>query len=251
MVKKKETDLSEKKMNRRTFFAFGAFAAMNAAAFSAWKWLINQPPDGGLLGGIPTPLRPVLDANEKIFTMGYEQGNLAKTYPIESAVKTPRVNGDVGFDIDFDPALWKLEVQKSDGNNLSISLDEIRALPKTEVVFNFKCIEGWSQITYWGGVRLDKFMEHFALKKEMLMNYVGLATPDEAYYVGIDMASALHSQTLLCYEMNGKPLTSEHGYPLRLIIPVKYGVKHLKRIGTMYFDNERPPDYWAQRGYDY
>jgi DMSO/TMAO reductase YedYZ molybdopterin-dependent catalytic subunit len=65
------------------------------------------------------------------------------------------------------------------------------------------------------------------------------------------MPSALHPQTLLCYEMNGNPLPLNQGFPLRLIIPVKYGIKHLKRIGTMSFSNEKPADYWAERGYDY
>ena len=65
------------------------------------------------------------------------------------------------------------------------------------------------------------------------------------------MPSALHPQTILCYEHNGKPLPPEHGAPLRLIIPVKYGIKNLKRIGTMFFDDKRPDDYWAERGYDY
>ena len=79
------------------------------------------------------------------------------------------------------------------------------------------------------------------------MKYLDLSTPDKQYYVGIDMPSALHPQTLLCYELNGKPLPMNQGYPLRLIIPVKYGVKSLKRIGYMYFDKKRPPDYWAER----
>jgi DMSO/TMAO reductase YedYZ molybdopterin-dependent catalytic subunit len=65
------------------------------------------------------------------------------------------------------------------------------------------------------------------------------------------MPSALHPQTLLCYEMNGNPLPLNQGFPLRLIIPVKYGIEHLKRIGTMSFSNEKPADYWAERGYDY
>ena len=55
-----------------------------------------------------------------------------------------------------------------------------------------------------------------------------LQTPDKHYYVGIDMPSALQSQTILCYEMNNQPLPINQGYPLRLIIPVKYGIKHLK-----------------------
>jgi DMSO/TMAO reductase YedYZ molybdopterin-dependent catalytic subunit len=65
------------------------------------------------------------------------------------------------------------------------------------------------------------------------------------------MASAVHPQTLLCYEMDGRPLTPEHGAPLRLVIPVKYGIKNLKQIGTIRFTDVRPADYWAERGYDW
>ena len=114
-----------------------------------------------------------------------------------------------------------------------------------------KCIEGWNQVTRWAGVRFSDFIKAYGLNEEASMKYLGLMTPDEAYYVGIDMASALHPQTILCYELNGQPLPIKEGFPLRLIIPVKYGIKHLKRIGTMYFANNRPPDYWAERGYDY
>ena len=84
-----------------------------------------------------------------------------------------------------------------------------------------------------------------------LFRYVMLSTPDGAYYVGLDIESALHPQTLLCYEMNGQPLTRGHGAPLRLAIPVKYGIKNIKRIGTIRFTDERPADYWAERGYDW
>jgi DMSO/TMAO reductase YedYZ molybdopterin-dependent catalytic subunit len=80
---------------------------------------------------------------------------------------------------------------------------------------------------------------------------MGLSTPDNGYYVGIDMPSAMQSQTIFCYEMNGAPLPINQGYPLRLIIPVKYGVKHLKRIGTITFSDSQPRDFWAERGYDY
>jgi DMSO/TMAO reductase YedYZ molybdopterin-dependent catalytic subunit len=94
-------------------------------------------------------------------------------------------------------------------------------------------------------------MKKYGLDKEMQMKYVGMKTPDEQYYVGIDMPSILQPQTILCYELNGRALPMDQGYPLRLIIPVKYGVKHLKRIGTINFSNERPRDYWAEKGYDY
>ena len=247
----KNLELSKRQINRRRFIAFGTFISLYGAGYAAWRWLYKQPGDGGLLGGIQTPLRPVLNANEKIFTNSYKQDNLAKTYPKEKASANPRVNNDVGLDPDFAADEWKLEVQKADASNLSVSLDEIRQLPKTEIVFEFKCIEGWSQISYWGGVKFSDFANHYALKNETKMKYAGMSTPEDGYYIGIDMESALHPQTLLCYEMNGKPLPPEHGYPLRLIIPVKYGIKNIKRIGTIYFANERPADYWAERGYDY
>ena len=157
----------------------------------------------------------------------------------------------MGLGNDFDTASWKLYVIKKNGDTLALKLDDIKKLPKVDITFNFKCIEGWNQITHWGGVRFSDFLKAYGLNEESQMKYVGLVTPDEEYYVGIDMPSILHPQTILCYELNNQPLPMKEGYPLRLIIPVKYGIKHLKRIGTLYFSNNRPPDYWAERGYDY
>ena len=110
------------------------------------------------------------------------------------------------------------------------------------------------EVVNWKGARLSDFIEKYPPVKDeagLIPAYVGMETPDGAYYVGLDKASALHPQTLLCYEMNGKPLTPEHGAPLRLVIPVKYGIKNIKRIGVIRFTAERPKDYWAQQGYDW
>jgi DMSO/TMAO reductase YedYZ molybdopterin-dependent catalytic subunit len=130
-------------------------------------------------------------------------------------------------------------------------LDDIKKLPRKDVIFDFKCIEGWSQVTHWAGVPLKTFMQYYHLDAQEKLGYVGLQTVDKKYYVGVDMPSALQSQTILCYEMNNKSLPMNQGFPLRLIIPVKYGIKHLKQIGTIYFSDQKPPDYWAERGYDY
>jgi len=151
----------------------------------------------------------------------------------------------------FDPAAWKLKVARRPGDTLFVTLDEIKALPKTDIIFDFKCIEGWSQVTHWAGVRFSDFVKKYGLDQESQLQYVGLNTPDNGYYVGIDRKSIMHPQTILCYEMNGEPLPLNQGAPLRLIIPVKYGIKHLKRIGTIFFSDQRPPDYWFERGYDY
>jgi DMSO/TMAO reductase YedYZ molybdopterin-dependent catalytic subunit len=100
-------------------------------------------------------------------------------------------------------------------------------------------------------VKFSDFIKHYNLQPETTHDYVGLSTPDDQYYVGIDTPSALHPQTILAYEMNGQPLPTRHGAPLRLIIPVKYGVKNLKRVGKLFFSDTRPRDYWFERGYDY
>lgn len=119
----------------------------------------------------------------------------------------------------------------------------------------------------WAGVSLFDFAKHYRLGTRSgnapdpdgnpndLLPYVGLETPpgDDGYryYVGLDVDSALHPQTLLCYEMNGQPLSLGHGAPLRLAIPVKYGIKNIKRIASIRFTEPRPRDYWAENGYDW
>jgi len=243
----KVEELDNKVIRRKTIISFIIFFILITAAIFFWKWLRTQPQELG----VSKPVRSMLYFNESLFGRFFSHNNLTKTYPLSAAEKNVRVNGNAGLSANFDAAKWKLQVVKNTGDTLFISIDEIKALPKTEIVFDFKCIEGWSQVTHWGGVKFSDFIQKYGLTNESQMTYAGLITPDKGYYVGIDMQSITHPQTLLCYEMNGAPLPMNQGYPLRLIIPVKYGVKHLKRIGTLFFSNERPRDYWYERGYDY
>jgi len=209
-------------------------------------------------------LRRVLNFNEKVNKIFYSENHLAPTYPRNIAEKKPRVNGDLGMDTGFRVEDWKLFVVNTDSHDtMVLNMDSIKKLPKTEVIYNFKCIEGWSQVTFWGGVRFSDFVKYYRLgthshhpitettKSNDISKYAGFQTPDNQYYVGLDMASAMHPQTLLCYEMNGKPLPYDQGAPLRLIVPVKYGIKSLKRIGVIFFSDSRPADYWYEQGYDY
>jgi Oxidoreductase molybdopterin binding domain len=243
---KLSTDQLIRKKTVLSFFFFFMMAGLFAAG---WIWLRNQPSTANRTSA---PIRKVLDANETVFKGLFSANHLTKEYPVSMAANPARANGDLGLKSPLDTAQWSMHLIRAAGDTLNISLDELKKLPKTEIVFNFKCIEGWSQITHWGGVKFSEFMKAFQLDEEAAKNYLGLSTPDKEYYVGIDMPSAMHPQTLLCYELNGKPLPLNQGYPLRLIIPVKYGVKSLKRIGYMYFDNKRTPDYWAdKKGYDY
>lgn len=248
----KEEMIAENKLRRQNIISFLIFILAFAIGISAWFWLKHQPLDGGLRGGIPVPLRKGLMLNERVYSSLFNENRLAPVYSRSEAVSNVRVNGDVGLnDEDFDAAEWKMAFVKKPGDTSFFTLADIKKVPKTEIIFDFKCIEGWSQKTWWGGVRFDEFLRYYHLDTLSHFKYAGLQTPDEEYYVGIDMPSMLQPQTILCYEMNGKPLPLNQGYPLRLIIPVKYGIKHLKRIGTIYFSDEKPPDYWAERGYDY
>jgi len=252
-IAREQDDLLNKQIKRRSFIAFGTFTVLSAAAYGSWRWLLKSPDEvAGITAGAHAPLRRALNKNELFFRrLFFSDKHLVRTYSKEMAAKNVRVNSDVGLKSRFDPQSWALEVKKRSGEVLKITLDELRALPKTEIVYDFKCVEGWDQISHWGGVKFADFIEHYQLQNEVKLQYVGMETPDKQYYIGLDMPSAMHPQTMLAYEVNDKLLPAEHGAPLRLIIPVKYGIKNLKRIGSISFSDQRPRDYWAEQGYDY
>lgn len=180
--------------------------------------------------------------NEKVSRRVLGTGRLAPEFPRERARK-PRANGNVGLEGDV-PADWRLQVEDPQGRR-TLTLAEVQALPAVELTAELMCVEGWSEVVSWKGTRLSH------LAPANAPEYVSLETPDQSYYVGLDRESALHPQTLLAWEMNGRPLTAEHGAPLRLVIPVKYGIKNIKRIGQIRFTAQRPRDYWHDDGYDW
>jgi DMSO/TMAO reductase YedYZ molybdopterin-dependent catalytic subunit len=159
------------------------------------------------------------------------------------------VNGGFGISANNDPAAWRLTLQGVRGGARVLTMDEIRSFPRRTMITEFRCIEGWSTINQWAGARLSDVMAAFPPAQPT--RYVAMETPDRGYYVGLDMESCLHPQTLLAYELNGAPLTWQHGAPLRLAIPVKYGVKNIKRVGTIRYTDVRPADFWAEQGYDW
>ena len=137
---------------------------------------------------------------------------------------------------------------------LLLTMDDILKLPKRELVTQFKCIEGWSQIVHWSGVRMADLIEAYPPAKRpdgTLPRYVYMETPDGDYYVGFDMDVCRHPQTLLVTGMSGQPLTQPHGAPLRLHMPTKYGYKQIKRIGLIAYTDVKPDDYWTRLGYDW
>ncbi|SHJ62063.1 Oxidoreductase molybdopterin binding domain-containing protein [Hymenobacter daecheongensis DSM 21074] len=246
--------------SRRSFIGLGL---AGAAGVFGWGWLISRPQEQG----IPRPLRQVLEFNDNLTSAYYRNTRLAPEFARSRARKI-RTNGDVGLGGEFDPMAWRLRVQGfapagTAPRAQEFTFAQLRALPRTEMTTEFKCVEGWSTIVTWAGVRLSDFLAKYPLATRSgrafdpnhppadAAPFVSLTTPDQEYYVGLEIESALHPQTLLCYEMNGEPLSLEHGAPLRLVTPLKYGIKQIKRIGTIAFVEKRPADYWAARGYDW
>jgi hypothetical protein len=137
---------------------------------------------------------------------------------------------------------------------LLLTLDDLKMLPHRELVTEFKCIEGWSEVVHWGGVRLLDLIDAYPPVKDAqgrLPKYVYMETPYGDYYCGYNMAACTHPQSLLAMEMSGAPLSQQHGAPLRLHMPIKYGYKQIKRVALIHYTDTKPDDYWTKLGYDW
>ncbi len=254
MVSEEEGRRRMKALTRRGLLAGGAGLAAVAVT---WRWLTTAPD----ANGIPAPLRRVLGVNEDISGAAFSDARQTPAFSASDA-REIRVNGMEGMDEEFNPATWSLTVGGLAAGTQTLKIQDVRALPRRDLIAEFKCIEGWSVVVHWAGIRFADFAARYPPRTasgrpadlgrpDDLPPYVAMQTPSEEYYVGLDRQSMLHPQTLLAYEMNGAPLAVAHGAPLRLVIPVKYGIKNIKRVGRIDWTFERPDDYWAERGYDW
>ena len=236
---------AEHRRRSRRSVVTGGLAAV--AGLAGWRWIQNAPSDGN----IPAPLRDVHEANEALWRALYRSDKLAPTFD-RSASSMLRVNGRRGLDEEIDLESWSMSI-RSEGDEITThTLDDITGLPKQELTVEHKCVEGWSHVVTWGGVRFADFLEaHHPEQLASPPGFVSLETPGRGFYVGLEWAAMLHPQTLLAFELQGEPLDQDHGAPLRLVTPLKYGIKQLKRIGVIEFTDTQPPDFWAERGYDW
>lgn len=132
---------------------------------------------------------------------------------------------------------WRLEVRGLVRNPLSLSLDDLRAKPQQVQITKHNCVQGWSGVAKWTGVRLTEILDRAEPLPEarylMFVSY-GLAQylyggkPLEPFYEILDQTLARHPQTLLAYEMNDGPLPLKHGAPLRLRVETQCGYKMVK-----------------------
>jgi DMSO/TMAO reductase YedYZ molybdopterin-dependent catalytic subunit len=179
----------------------------------------------------------------------FRKGHLATTFA--DSELTPFSKFPInGYDVD-DPQIdldkWKLSVAGEVQKPGDYTLAQIQALPKVLQNTRHVCVEGWDVIGRFGGARLSDYLK--MIGADLSAKYVTVECADD-YYESLDMETALHAQTLLCYEMYDQPLSRTHGAPLRLQIPTKVGYKQAKYLTTLKVTNvlERV-GYWEDQGY--
>lgn len=154
------------------------------------------------------------------------------------------------YDVD-DPGVifenWSLTVSGLVEKPGDYRLPQIQTLPRVRQNTRHVCVEGWDVIGRFGGARLSDFLRMIGADTSARFITVGCA---DDYYESLDMATALHPQTLLCWEMYDQPLTREHGAPLRLHVPTKVGYKNAKYLTDLKVtDVLDRVGYWEDQGY--
>ena len=181
----------------------------------------------------------------------FRRGPLAPTFTdaeVAPFEKFPVNDYDVD-DPEVDLAAWKLAVSGAVQKPGEYTLAQVQSLPKQTQNTRHICVEGWDVIGNFAGARLSDFLR--AIGADITSRFVTVECADD-YYESLDMATALHPQTLLCYEMYGKPLTREHGAPLRLAIPTKVGYKQAKYLTSLKVTNIlEKVGYWEDQGYSH
>lgn len=144
---------------------------------------------------------------------------------------------------------WSLEVSGLVREPARLSLDALMRLPSVTQRVNHYCVEGWTAVTEWTGVRLAEIARRVGVRPEA--RYVDFESFDSGYHESWDLASALHPQTLVAYGYEGDPLDPRRGAPARLHSPVKLGYKSVKYLTRVVFLPERNGGYWSDRGYEW
>ena len=195
-------------------------------------------------------LRVVSRWNDRVQAALFDPHTLAPTFPASAITRPPRFNAfyDEAHVHVVDGASWQLELFGNIAEKRPWRLADLRAAPQESQITRLICVEGWRVIGQWGGVPLGWFLRRIGADTKA--RYVSFRCAD-GYYESIDMASALHPQTLLALDFLGQPLTPPFGFPLRLRIPTKLGFKNPKSLVALGVTNVFPGGYWVAQGYNW
>jgi len=144
---------------------------------------------------------------------------------------------------------WALEVSGLVSRPLSLTLDELQKLPRTTQRVNHYCVEGWTAIEEWTGVRLRDLAQ--LAGAQPAAKYVDFQSFDSGYHESWDLESALHPQTVVAYGLDGRMLGPAHGAPARVYSPTKLGYKNTKYLTRIVFMPVRNGGYWSDQGYEW
>lgn len=159
---------------------------------------------------------------------------------------------------------WRLELGGLVNSPLSLSLDDLRAMPSRTQITRHDCVEGWSCIGKWKGTPLAAVLAAARVKPEARYvvfrcadNMAPQGAPTQRYYESLDLLEATHPQTILAYELNNMALPVKHGAPVRLRAERQLGYKMAKFINEIEVVAELNNiaggrgGYWEDRGYSW
>lgn len=251
-----------KNWTRRDILLFGAGAA---ATIVGGGFLLPQDTLArlGIRANTDTPgkerfLNHALNFDDDVAEALYSKNRMVPTYSKSDI--TPLRNNYNGEtpDPDYIPG-WRLTLEGL-ASGVSVSLDIQNLLtrfPQHEQITRLVCVEGWSAVAWWSGLKWSDLLRAYPpvpgakwARVDSSVNLDADGNPDP-YYMSLDLPTAEHPQTLLATHYNGEPLSVEHGAPLRLLVPVKLGLKNVKAITRIAYSVAQPRDYWAERGYSH
>jgi len=225
---------------RRRFLAGGA--SLGALTLLTGCELVNED-------SAETFLSQISKFNDAVQAAIFSSTTLAPTFP-ESAITRP-FPFNAYYTVDEAPEIdgksWQLEVSGLVDNKKSWMLDELYALPMEKQVTRHICVEGWSAIGSWTGVRLSEFLKRIGA--DTRARYVWFRCA-EGYTSPLDMETALHPQTQMSFKFADAILPKAYGYPMKIRVPTKLGFKNPKYVISMEVTNEYKGGYWENQGYN-
>jgi len=192
-------------------------------------------------------LRLISAWNDRVQGALFDPNKLAPTYPASMVLKPPKFNAyyDITELKPVDGQNWRLELAGLIKDKRPWTAERLAALPQVDMVIRHICVEGWDYIGEWTGPTLRSFLERVGA--DLTAKYVAFKTADD-YPSSIDMATALHPQTLLATKYAGETLADPFGFPLRLRMATKLGYKNPKWITAIEVTNKYPGGYWENLG---
>jgi DMSO/TMAO reductase YedYZ molybdopterin-dependent catalytic subunit len=188
--------------------------------------------------------------NDKVQEAIFRPNHLAPTYLEDQVIKPPRFNAfyEVEDVKPVDGKTWRLEISGLVDSKAPWTAEQIYDLPEQELIVRHICIEGWDYIGQWSGVNLKQFLQRIGADTKA--KYIAFKCADD-YTECLDMATALHPQTILATKYAKEPITDPFGFPLRLRTATKLGFKNAKWITAIEVTNQFPETYYTKQGYNW